>query len=155
MNSVRAYNMNLNELIQSSNNRELVRDQSPLLNDASKPAQIDENLVSANQNDAGDSVKVDISPVWKEAAGKINLESATVDEVAVLSSSLFNANAITFEDHINLNFQKSSNDGEKIDFIEYWKTRQEDAIHHGAAHSELNDIVRIQSILSYVDSLRE
>lgn len=155
MNSVRAYNMNLNELIQPSNNRELIRDQSPLLNDVNKPAQIDDNLVSANQNDADDSVKVDISPVWKEAAGKINLGSATADEVAVLSTSLFNANAITFEDHINLNFQTNSKDGDKIDFIEYWNTRQEDAIHQGAAHSELNDIVRIQSILSYVDSLRK
>ncbi len=157
MNSVRAYNMNLNELIRNDShnldNLNTVRDQDRLSNETNPPLKADNDDVAPSSAGDKGGVHVDISPIWKEVAGKINLKSASGNEVSGLSAALFNAGAITFEDHVNLSFQDTSDADEKLDYIAHWQKRQEDAIHRGAMHEELNDIIRIQSILGYVDSL--
>jgi len=153
MNSLRAYNMNLNELIHPEQNRNHVGDRGAVLNDNQKTLINDSTATQKTDAANTNSVQIDISPIWNEVAGQIDLRNATGNEVSDLSAALFQAGAITFEDHINLSFQKGAAD-EKKDFIAHWREQQEDALHHGAVHEELNDIIRIQSILGYVDSLQ-
>lgn len=153
MESVRAYNMNLNELIHSEQGRTSVHDQNVVTNDNQKPTETENDVIALFDTVEDDGVFVDISPVWKQAAKKIDLRNATTSEVADLSATLFNEGAITFEDHINLSFQKDPLSAEKKDIIAFWNDQQEKVIQRGALHHELNDIIRIQSILAYVESL--
>lgn len=156
MNSVRAYNMNLNQLIKTDHNanHNNVRDHGFISGEQKPLLKADNDITPASATNVGGGVYVEISSIWQEVASEINLKNASSNEVADLSSSLFNAGAITFEDHINLSFQDSPDADEKTDIIARWQERQEDAIHQGAVHEELNDIVRIQSILGYVNSLK-
>lgn len=154
MNNVRAYNMNLKDLIFSDSSRSHVREQDALQNKSDKTLEAGNDVEATNAPAEAGSVQVDISPVWKEAAANIDLKNATANEVAALSASLYKAAAITFEDHVNLSFQQNSDSDEKINFISHWNERQESAISQGADHETLNDIIRIQSILGYVDSLK-
>lgn len=154
MNSVRAYNMNLNELIRNDDH-DRIEDQRQVssgLRNIPK-ADNDDSRAIGRVSDA-ESVQIDISPIWQEVSFGINLRNASGNEVAKLSSKLFEAGAITFEDHIQLSFIDGADVEKKTDFIAHWKERQEDAIHQGAVHEELNDIIRIQSILGFVDNLR-
>ncbi len=153
MTSVRAYNMNLKQLIHPDLNQNSVQDRATLLNDNQKILKAEIGAPSNPDTANTASVQVDISPVWSEVAGSVNLKNATGAEVATLSDALFKAGAITFEDHINLSFQKDPANDERIDFLAHWQSEQENAIHRGAHHEDLNDIIRIQSILGYVDSL--
>jgi hypothetical protein len=153
MNNVRAYNMNPNDLIKA--NSGLVDGHNKVLKDAQKIIMAGKEEKSDVSVSANDTVQVDISPVWKNVASNINLKNATADEVASMSSVLFKANAISFEDHVSLSFQKNPLDDSRSNFIDHWAERQDTAVLQGAAHEELNDIIRIQSILSYVDSLKE
>ncbi|MDG1439097.1 MAG: hypothetical protein P8P98_08950, partial [Emcibacteraceae bacterium] len=100
-------------------------------------------------------VEIDISPIWQEVASSIDLKDASADEVATMSTKLFKAGAISFEDHVSLSFAKNPDNDDKINFINHWKERQEEAVLQGAAHDDLNDIIRIQSVLGYVDGLSE
>ncbi len=155
MNGIRAYNMNLNELIRNDD-RDQVQDQRPVSSGLKNfpKADNDDGGALSRVNDAL-SVEVIISPIWQSVADNINLKNASGNEIAALSSSLFEAGAISFEDHIQLSFTDGADADEETDYIAYWKDRQEDAIRQGAVHEELNDIIRIQSILSYVDNLRQ
>lgn len=145
--------MNLNELIHPEQNRNHVHDRGTVLSDSEKTLIPDSSLSPKTDAANTNSVQVDISPIWSEVASEIDLKNATGDEVSDLSASLFQAGAITFEDHINLSFQKDTASDEKKNFLAHWQEQQEDALHRGAVHEELNDIIRIQSILGYVDSL--
>mgnify|MGYP006945858395 FL=1 len=145
--------MNLKELTQPDLKQNSVSDHSVVLNDNQKILKDKHNSRSEHEGVNASSVQVDVSPIWAKVADRIDLKNATGEEVATLSDALFNAGAITFEDHINLSFQKNQNDEGPTDYIAYWQTEQENAIHHGAHHEDLNDIIRIQSILGYVDSL--
>lgn len=153
MNSVKAYSMNIKDTIQNNINQPRANDhrigQPDLVNitKVSPQAEKTHSVVASN------SISVDISPVWQEAAGKINLKSASADDVANLSSSLFKAGAISFEDHVSLSFQTNPDDDNAKDYIQYWNNQQDKALIQGATREELNDIFRIQSILGYVDSL--
>ena len=155
MNSIRAYNMNLNELIRNDDH-DRVEDQSQVSSGLRgiPKADNDDSSAITRVRDV-DSVQIDISPIWKRVANDIDLRHATGNEVAELSSTLFEAGAISFEDHVQLSFIDGADVAEKTDFIAHWNGRQEDAIRQGAMHEELNDIIRIQSILNYVDSLRQ
>ncbi|MBL4601150.1 MAG: hypothetical protein JKY84_00240 [Emcibacteraceae bacterium] len=154
MNSIRAYNMNLKELIHSEQNQNHAHNNGMVVSDTRK-SQNTNNVVAQSKGASNEnSVQVDIAPVWKQVSENIDLRNAAPSEVVDLSAGLFKAGAITFEDHINLSFQKDPLNDQKINVISYWQTEQENAIHRGAVHEDLNDIVRIQSILSYVDSLR-
>ncbi len=154
MESVRAYNMNLKELIQPLRDQERSQDPTVITNDNQKVLKVDNDLLTLIDSADDDGVYVDISPVWKRVARKIDLHNATTSEVADLSATLFNEGAITFEDHVNLSFQKDPFSTEKTDILAFWEDQQERVIERGAMHDELNDIIRIQSILGYVDSLR-
>ena len=155
MNSIRAYNMNLKELTQPELKQSSVKDHSVVLNDNQEILKAENTSLSQHDGVNAPSVQVDVSPIWSEVAGRIDLKNATGNEVATLSDALFNAGAITFEDHINLSFQKHQDNEDRTDYIAYWQSEQENAIHHGAHHEDLNDIIRIQSILGYVDSLSD
>lgn len=145
--------MNLNQLTKTDHNN--VRDHGVISGERKPHLKADNDVAPARVDNVGSGVYVEISSIWQEAADGIDLKNASSNEVAKLSSSLFNAGAITLEDHINLSFQDNQEVDEKTDFIARWQERQEDAIHQGAVHEDLNDIVRIQSILGYVDSLKE
>ncbi len=134
----------------SQSNEEL--EQASLALNASR---LQESIDKNNKINQSDGVYVDISPAWKEAAERIDVTNSTADEIAAISSILFNAKAITFEDHVNLSFQSDPTDEKKKNHINFWQHRQEDAINHGASRDELNDIIRIQSILNFVDSLKQ
>jgi hypothetical protein len=153
MNNVRAYNMNPNDLIKT--NSGLVDNHNTVLKDAQKIISSGKETKPEVSVSANDPVVVDISPAWQKVASNIDLKNANADEVASMSSALFQAKAISFEDHVSLSFQKNPLDDSKSNFIDYWSERQETAVLQGAAHEELNDIIRIQSILGYVDSLGE
>lgn len=153
MHSIRAYNMNINDMIHTGNNQNEVDAGNDVSSDKQKLLKTANDTLSDHAVDNG-SVQVDISPVWQEVAGTIDVKNATADEVADLSSTLFKAGAISFEDHVSLSFSKNEQSDEKVNFVEYWNDRQEDAVIQGAAHEDLNDIIRIQSILGYVDSLK-
>ena len=154
MNSVRAYNMNLKELVNSEQNPNHVGNRGVVVRAPQKIQNTDNVVANSSSASNENSVQVDISPVWKQVAENIDLKNAAPSEVADLSAELFKAGTISFEDHVNLSFQKDPSNDQKINAIAYWQTEQENAIHRGAVHEDLNDIVRIQSILGYVDSLK-
>ena len=147
--------MNLKDLILSDSTRPQMDEQSALQNKSEKPLIAGNDTSASNASEETNAVQINISPAWKETAGQIDLKYATANEVATLSANLYKAGAITFEDHVNLSFQKNSDNESKIDFISHWQERQEGAISQGADHETLNDIIRIQSILGYVDSLKD
>jgi len=151
---VRAYNMNINEIIHSGSKQNEV-DEKPSI--SPEKARVYKTVRETHNNPQEPEifVKVDVSPIWQDVAGTIDLKNATANEVAVLSSKLFKAGAITFEDHVSLSFAKNLDDRKKINFINQWQDRQEEALRQGASHDDLNDIIRVQSILSFVDSFTE
>jgi len=151
---VRAYNMNINEIIHSGSKQNEV-DEKPSISPEKARVYKTVRETHNNQQEPEIFVKVDVSPIWQDVAGTIDLKNATADEVAVLSSKLFKAGAITFEDHVSLSFAKNPDDRKKINFINQWQDRQEEALRQGASHDDLNDIIRVQSILSFVDSFTE
>ena len=151
---VRAYNMNINEIIHSGSKQNEV-DEKPSISPEKARVYKTVRETLNNKQEPEIFVKVDVSPIWQDVAGTIDLKNATADEVAVLSSKLFKAGAITFEDHVSLSFAKNPDDRKKINFINQWQDRQEEALRQGASHDDLNDIIRVQSILSFVDSFTE
>ena len=151
---VRAYNMNINEIIHSGSKQNEV-DEEPSISPEKARVYKTVRETLNNQQEPEIFVKVDVSPIWQDVAGTIDLKNVTADEVAVLSSKLFKAGAITFEDHVSLSFAKNPDDRKKINFINQWQDRQEEALRQGASHDDLNDIIRVQSILSFVDSFTE
>lgn len=148
---VRAYNMNINEIIHSGSKQNEI-DEKPSISPEKARVYKTVNETLNNQEAPEKFVKVDVSPIWQDVAGTIDLKNATADEVAVLSSKLFKAGAISFEDHVSLSFAKNPDDKKKINFINQWQDRQEEALRQGASHDDLNDIIRVQSILGFVDS---
>lgn len=153
---IRAYNMNINELIHTGSKQNDV-DEKPSV--SPERARVYKTVIKTLSNEpeqkAEEAVKVDVSPIWQDVAGTIDLKNATADEVAILSSKLFKAGAISFEDHVSLSFAKNPDDDQKMNFINHWQDRQEEALRQGASHDDLNDIIRVQSILGFVDSLDE
>lgn len=95
--------------------------------------------------------RITLSPIWGEVAVDIDVKRATSEEIAGLSKRLYEANAITFEDHVELSFNA---DGDQPkNFLDHWQSRQDSAVRYGAQREELEGLVRIQSILGFVDSL--
>ena len=144
--------MNINELVHKGGTQTEVDDNKSVSSEKARVHKTVNETISAKPNLLG-SVEVEISPIWQETANTIDLKNATADEVAEMSSKLFKAGAISFEDHVSLSFVKNPDNDEKINFISHWQERQEEAVLQGAAHDDLNDIIRIQSVLGYVDGL--
>jgi hypothetical protein len=121
MNNVRAYNMNPNDLIKA--NSSLVDGHNKVLKDAQKIIMAGKEEKADVSVSANDTVQVDISPVWQSVASNVNLKNASADEVASMSSVLFKAKAISFEDHVSLSFQKKPLDDSQSNFIDHWAER--------------------------------
>jgi len=110
------------------------------------------------------AVSVSVSGVWATVAGQINIRNATPREIMALSRQLYEAGAISYDDHINLSFQpeinpdtpdkSSSFSHRRKDYIALWQQRAEKVIRFGGDRGQIEDNHRIQAILSYIDSLK-
>lgn len=108
--------------------------------------------------------KVSVSGIWYKVARDINVRNATPREIISLSSQLYTAGVISYDDHINLSFQPeinpdsasadSSFSHNRKDYIALWQQRGEKVVRSGGDRSQIEDSQRIQSILKYVNSLK-
>ena len=81
-----------------------------------------------------------------------------------MSHRLYEAGAISYDDHINLSFQPEVSPDtpsetlpfthEKKDYVEIWQSRQNNVIRFGGNREQIEDNLRIQSILNYLDRLK-
>lgn len=140
---------------------ELRRQEKPL------PIQVEKAGNDENKAPAGDSTrsdKISVSQVWNRAAGKINVRAATPRQILDLSRALYDEGAISYDDHLNLSFQPEINSDlpresqpfshEAKDYLTLWKNREQNSVRFGGGRAEIEEIQRIQAILTYVDSLR-
>lgn len=107
---------------------------------------------------------VSVADIWQKVAGTIDVRQATPHDIMDVSQQLYKANAISYDDYINLSFQpelslESPSDSkpfshEKKDYIALWQHKQDNVIRHGGNRSQIEEAQRIQSILKYVDSLK-
>ncbi|PCI34479.1 MAG: hypothetical protein COB54_01475 [Alphaproteobacteria bacterium] len=122
--------------------------------------------VTQNVSPSQDSTPKDtvaISNVWSRAARDIDVTNATPREMMTLSSALYTAGAISYDDHINLSFQPEVNldsplestpfSFERKDYIAQWHNKQDNVIRSGGDRYQIEETHRIQAILAYVDSL--
>ncbi len=118
------------------------------------------------------SDQVSVGEIWSKAARAVDVRDATPREIIGLSRTLYEAGAISYDDHINLSFQPEimtgtapdalSEDGpetkpfnhQKKDYVAIWQARQDSVIRYGGNREQIEDNLRIQSILTYLDSLR-
>lgn len=149
-----AYNMNINEIIYTGAKQNEVDEKPSISYEKARVYKtVIETLESGSK--APEFVKVDVSSYWQNIAGTIDLKDTTADEVDVLSSKIHKAGAIIFEDHVSLSFAKNPDNDQKMNFIDHWQERQEEAVVQGASHDDLDDIIRAQFILGFVDSFDE
>jgi len=112
---------------------------------------------------------VSISDIWHRVAQDIDVRDASPRDIISLSSQLYKAGAISYDDHINLSFQPEINldtlspdatvesksfSHKKKDYVALWRTKQENVILHGGDRAQIEGAHRIQAILVYVDSLK-
>lgn len=107
---------------------------------------------------------VAISDVWRRVASDIDVTNATPREMMTLSSALYTAGVISYDDHINLSFQPEVNldsplesspfSFERKDYISQWQNKQDNVIRSGGDRYQIEETHRIQAILTYVDSLK-
>ncbi|PCI48093.1 MAG: hypothetical protein COB49_06375 [Alphaproteobacteria bacterium] len=122
----------------------------------------EEEIVISRKTSHEDNISV--SDIWQRLARNIDVRSASPREIIALSSQLYNAGVISYDDHINLSFQPEVNldtpsqskpfSFERKDYIALWKNKQENVIRFGGDRNEIEETHRIQAILTYVDSLR-
>ena len=108
--------------------------------------------------------QVSVSSIWHKVANDIDVRDATPREIIDLSSQLYEADAISYDDHLNLSFQPEVNldsaseskpfSHEKKDYRAIWQSKEQSVIRTGGDRSQIEDTHRIQAILAYVDSLR-
>lgn len=107
---------------------------------------------------------VSISAVWADAARDIDVRDATPREILKLSNQLYQAGAISYDDHLSLSFQPDINldtpseskpfSHDKKDHIALWQAKEQNVIRFGGDRPQIEDTHRIQAILTYVDSLK-
>lgn len=107
---------------------------------------------------------ISVSDIWGKVAQNIDVREASPREIIDLSSQLYKANAISYDDHINLSFQPEVNldsdleskpfSHEKKDYIVIWQAKEQNVIRFGGDRNQIEDTHRIQAILTYVDSLK-
>jgi len=122
----------------------------------------DEKNLTSQQTSPEDHIS--ISDIWHDVARTIDVRHAAPREIIALSSQLYKAGAISYDDHINLSFQPENDQNSpekskpfshgKRDYIELWRSKQENVIRHGGDRNQIEDIHRIQAILIYIDSLK-
>jgi len=123
-----------------------------------------ENKQSVNGQGKSVADRVAVADIWQDMARKVDVRHATPREIITLSRSLYDAGAISYDDHINLSFQPEvSPDAssetlpfthEKKDYVEIWQSRQNNVIRFGGNREQIEENLRIQSILTYLDSLK-
>lgn len=107
---------------------------------------------------------VSISDVWAVAARDINVRDASPRDILRLSNQLYQASAISYDDHLSLSFQPEINldtqseskpfSHDQKDYIALWQAKEQNVIRFGGDRSQIEDTHRIQAILTYVDSLK-
>jgi len=118
--------------------------------------------LTSRQTSASD--KVSVSDVWRRVARNVDVRNAAPREIIALSSQLYKADAISYDDHISLSFQPEINfdsasesqpfSHERKDYIVLWRAKQDNVIRSGGDRNQIEDTHRIQAILTYVDSLK-
>ncbi len=103
------------------------------------------------------------SDIWRTLAREIDVRAATPREIITLSSQLFKAGVISYDDHISLSFQPELNldspsellpfSHERRDYIAFWQSKQENVLRFGGDRKQIEETHRIQSLLVYLDNL--
>ncbi len=129
-----------------------------------KKSDPDKNNAVKPQETSAATDNISISNAWQKVARNIDVRNASPRDIISLSSQLYNAGAISYDDHINLSFQPEINldsppeskpfSHEKKDYVDLWRTKQENVIRYGGDRTQIEDTHRIHSILIYVDSLK-
>jgi len=107
---------------------------------------------------------ISVSDIWRNMAQTINVRDASPTEMIILSGKLYAAGAISYDDHLNLSFQPEINldspaqskafSHEKKDYVDLWKSKQDNVIRNGGDRHQIEDTHRVHAILTYLDSLR-
>lgn len=107
---------------------------------------------------------ISVSDAWQNMAQTINVRDASPTEIIILSGKLYVAGAISYDDHLNLSFQPEINldtpsqskafSHEKKDYVDLWKSKQDNVIRNGGDRHQIEDTHRIHAILTYLDSLK-
>ncbi len=123
-----------------------------------------ENKESLTSQQTSPKDSVSTSGVWLKVARDIDVKNATPREIIDLSSQLYKAGVINYDDHINLSFQPEVNldstedskpfSHERKDYIALWQSKQENVIRFGGNRDQIEEIHRIQAILTYVGALK-
>ena len=106
-----------------------------------------------------------VAGIWREVARNIDVREANPREIISLSSQLFEAGVISYDDHMDLSFQPEVNpdsneassvpfNHDKKDYIDLWQRKEQNVIRSGGDRNQIEDTHRIQAILAYVDSLK-
>ena len=129
-----------------------------------KKSDAEKNKAVTPQEISAVTDNVSISNIWQKVAQNIDVRNASPRDIISLSSQLYKAGAISYDDHINLSFQPEINldtpseskpfSHDKKDYVDLWRTKQENVIRYGGDRTQIEDTHRIQAILIYVDSLR-
>lgn len=129
-----------------------------------KKSDAEKNKAVTPQETSAAVDNVSISNAWQKVAQNIDVRNASPRDIISLSSQLYNAGAISYDDHINLSFQPEINldtppeskpfSHEKKDYVDLWRTKQENVIRYGGDRTQIEDTHRIHAILIYVDSLK-
>ncbi len=114
-----------------------------------------------------DNISIDsiaVANIWREVAGQVDVRNATPTEIITLSSALFKAGAISYDDYVDLSFQPEINldsggettsfSHDRKDYIALWQDKEQKVIRSGGNRGQIEDTHRIQAILKYVDSLK-
>lgn len=161
--------MNISELQAGSEN--LLGNLSGKLTGQKAPGAVDAEKTSRKDKSGGQASEkplsldhISVSEIWKKAAKDVDVRSATPREIISLSRKLYDAKAISYDDHINLSFQPEINaDSPKEskpfshkpkDYIALWQSRQENVLRFGGDREQIEETQRIESILVYLDSLK-
>lgn len=117
-------------------------------------------LTSSSEED-----QVTVSQAWGQVAGQFDVRNATPRDIITLSKSLYEAQAITYDDHINLSFQPEDNadtpteskpfSHDRKDYISVWQNKLDNVVRSGGDREQIEEHHRIQAILTYVDSLKQ
>jgi len=123
-----------------------------------------EKAETVTSQDISPKDSVSLSEVWARVARDIDVTDANPREIIALSSQLYKAGVISYDDHINLSFQPEVNldtpetskpfSHERKNYIALWQSKQENVIRFGGDRNQIEDTHRIQTILRFVDSLK-
>lgn len=143
--------------------RRLVLDRGPQEKQTEQGTEVKENKTSTVQEERPED-NISVSNIWYKVADNIDVREASPREIIDLSSQLYKADAISYDDYINLSFQPEVNPDamaeskpfshERKDYMALWQTKEQKVIRTGGDRYQIEETHRIQAILAYVDSLK-